>query len=89
MSEALDVNKEQQISIRLEPDVASRAEGLVAKLTTLPEFRPFRLTRAAVLRMAMLEGLAALERRYGEAPAVPPPAKTKKRTAKAKKRAAR
>ena len=67
MQHAVEVNKEQQISIRLEPDVAERAESLVAKMTTRPEFRPFRLTRASVLRMAMLEGLEVLEQRYGDA----------------------
>lgn len=65
MRDATTVNKEQQISIRLEPDVAERAETLVTQMTPLAEFKAFRLTRAAVLRMAMLEGLTVLEGRYG------------------------
>lgn len=64
MSETLEVTKEQQISIRLEPDLAERAEALSNALGSRPEFRAFRMTRAAVLRMAMLEGLATLEAKY-------------------------
>jgi predicted DNA-binding protein len=64
LSETLEVTKEQQISIRLEPDLAERAEALSNALGSRPEFRAFRMTRAAVLRMAMLEGLATLEAKY-------------------------
>ncbi len=56
---------EVQVSVRLPADVPERAERLAEQLAGLPEFRPFRMTRAAVLRMAMLEGLRAMEERYG------------------------
>lgn len=52
-----------QISIRMEPELAERAERLADQLAVRPEFRAFRLTRASVLRMAMLEGLDEMERR--------------------------
>jgi hypothetical protein len=77
LSETLDVTKEQQISIRLEPDISERAEAISAALGGRPEFRAFRMTRAAVLRMAMLEGLAALEAKYEIQP--PKAAATRKR----------
>jgi len=55
------VSKDTQFSIRLEKDVAERAEALVAKLGGIA-------SRAALLRMAMVEGLAVLEERYRDFP---------------------
>lgn len=62
----LDMSNETQVSVRLPADVPQRAEDLAELLSGLPEFQAFRMTRAAVLRMAMIEGLAALEERYSE-----------------------
>lgn len=56
--------KDEQISIRLEKDVADRAEKLAQIMASRPEYKAFRMTRAAVLRMAMIEGIAALESRF-------------------------
>jgi predicted transcriptional regulator len=65
----------EQISIRLDPELSARADSLVATLADRPEFKAFRTTRAAILRMAMLEGLAVLEQRY---PGPPQPEKAKR-----------
>jgi hypothetical protein len=58
------MTNDQQLSIRLEQGVADRAEALLIEMADLPAFRALRLSRAAVLRMAMLEGLQVLEKRY-------------------------
>ena len=47
--------------MRLEPELAERAQALVDKLGGIP-------TRAAILREAMKEGLSVLEERYGLLP---------------------
>lgn len=66
------VAKDQQISVRLDGGIGERAEALAESLAELPEFQAFRLTRATVLRMAMIEGLAVLEQRLAEAKAAKP-----------------
>jgi hypothetical protein len=58
-------NKDHQISIRFETGVSTRAEALVAKLRDSAEPRAVNVSRAAVLRTALLEGLGVLEQRYG------------------------
>lgn len=58
-------NKDLQISIRFETGVSTRAEALVTKLRASAELRAFNVSRAAVLRSALLEGLGVLEQRYG------------------------
>lgn len=45
--------------------VDPRVERLLAELGAREEFDSFKLTSSAVLRMAVLEGLSALEARYG------------------------
>jgi len=76
MSEAPVVSMEQ-ISIRLEPELGERADALANALASRPEFKAFRMTRAAALRMAMLEGLAVLEQRYA-AELAPPKGRSKR-----------
>lgn len=53
---------EVQVSIRLPADVPKRAEELARRLAERPEYRAFRMTRAAVLRIALLQGLEQLEK---------------------------
>jgi len=60
----LSMTKDTQVSIRLDAATADRAGSLVGVLAALPEYGAVRLTRATVLRMALLEGLAALESRH-------------------------
>ena len=55
---------ETQVSVRLPADVPDRAEALAAALADHPDFRAFRMSRSAVLRRAMLEGLRVLEERH-------------------------
>jgi hypothetical protein len=55
--------KEHQISIRLEPGTTARAAALATGLRVSSPKRFPRLSRAAVLRMAMNEGLGLLEHR--------------------------
>jgi Arc/MetJ-type ribon-helix-helix transcriptional regulator len=66
------VSKDQQFSIRLEQEVSDRAEELVAKLGGIA-------SRAAVMRMAMVEGLAVLEERYRNFPPGGVPVKQRKK----------
>lgn len=55
----------EQIALRVEPEMATRAELLAKALVERDEFKAFaRMGRAAVLRMAILEGLVVLEQRY-------------------------
>lgn len=58
------MTNEVQVSIRLAADVPERAEELARRLAKRAEFRAFRMTRAAVLRLALLEGLELLEEKY-------------------------
>lgn len=55
------MDNEEQIALRLPADALERAEALVPKLAKLPALAAVRVTRSAVLRMAILRGLDALE----------------------------
>lgn len=63
---ALDMTNDEQVTVRMPGGTWDRAEALVQHLADRPEFRAARLTRSMVLRMALLEGLDALEARYRE-----------------------
>jgi len=52
---------EEQVSIRLSPALLERLEKLTRRLAADPERSPFGVTRAAVLRAALLRGIEALE----------------------------
>ena len=56
---------EEQVSIRLPSDLVKRAEKLVPRLEKETEFAAWRISRAAVLRLAVARGLEALEEQYG------------------------
>jgi len=58
------------ISLRLPAEVADRAEALVEPLSQEPLLMAAGrgLTRASVLRLAVLEGLASLEKKYEATP---------------------
>jgi hypothetical protein len=61
--------KETQVALRVDEDTLARAQALAGRMARRsPDLAAFRLTRAAVLRMALLRGLAELE---GEHPAGP------------------
>lgn len=55
----------QQLSVRLDPEVIARAEKLVERLSGDP--LTSSISRADVLRAALLEGLAVLEQKHGGA----------------------
>jgi hypothetical protein len=55
----------QQLSVRLDPEVIARAEALVERLAADP--LTSSISRADVLRAALLEGLAVLEQKHGGA----------------------
>jgi hypothetical protein len=67
--------KDLQLSIRLDHELAARAVALLERLGGLS-------TRAALLRMAMAEGLAVLEERYKDIPTSAPAQKATKRRTK-------
>lgn len=51
--------------LRYPADIDARLDALLAQMREDAEFRAVRLSRSALLRMSMYEGLEALERRYG------------------------
>lgn len=53
----------KDVLITLPPEAVEAAEALVEPLGRFPEYRAFRLTRAAVLRLAVLEGLETLKQK--------------------------
>ena len=55
-----------QVTMRLPTDLVKRADALIGKLRKVPELKTWgRVSRAAVLRLAILHGLEALEKEYG------------------------
>jgi len=52
---------EEQVSIRVPEGTQARAEALVPALNEAPEFKVLRCTKSAILRLAILRGLEALE----------------------------
>lgn len=59
---------ETQVSIRVPNDLVKRAEKLVPRLSKDPEYSTWRISRAAVLRLAVARGLDALEEQFGTKP---------------------
>jgi hypothetical protein len=51
-------------TVRLPNAWLRRAEALARELRNAPEFAPFRMSKSAVLRLALLAGLERLEERY-------------------------
>jgi predicted DNA-binding protein len=60
------VSNEEQVSIRLPVELLARAEKLAPQIATAPGMAAFRVTRAAVLRMALERGLLLLEKEQGK-----------------------
>jgi hypothetical protein len=54
-----------QISMRLPRDLVDLAEALVPAVAQDPTYSTWRVTKAAVLRLALVEGLERLDQRYG------------------------
>jgi len=52
---------EAVVPVRLSQEVLDRADALIEKVESLPEFAVTRVTRSAVLRLAILRGLELLE----------------------------
>lgn len=46
-------------------DVKERLQRLLAVIAKDAEFRSMRLAQSTIIKMALLEGLEALEKRYG------------------------
>lgn len=59
------MSNEEQIALPLPSDLLKRADRLAAVLAELPEYQITRTTRSAVLRLALVRGLAALEGEHG------------------------
>ncbi|MBI2374746.1 MAG: hypothetical protein HYV07_12190 [Deltaproteobacteria bacterium] len=64
---ALETNMAEDVplSLRVPAEVLARSEALVPALEAVPEFRAGRVSRAWVIRLAMLRGLDSLELEYG------------------------
>jgi hypothetical protein len=58
------MSTERQVSIRLSEFALEHAESLVGVLAALPEYAAFRVERATVLKIALMRGLAELEREH-------------------------
>jgi len=60
------VPQDQTITMRLPADenVLDRADRLAEVLGKLPEYRALRMSRSAVLRICVLDGLDGLEKKY-------------------------
>jgi hypothetical protein len=50
-------------TVRVPVEAMDRADQLLPELAAAPEYAGLRLTRAAVVRLALVAGLAELERR--------------------------
>jgi len=53
-----------QISMRLPKDLIDRAEALVAVIKKDPAYSVWRISKSGVLRLALIEGLERLEKKY-------------------------
>jgi len=60
------MNNEKLITVRLPADLLARVDELVPALQQVEDFSVMRLTRSAVIRLAILRGLASLEEDYAE-----------------------
>jgi Glu-tRNA(Gln) amidotransferase subunit E-like FAD-binding protein len=56
--------KDAQVAIRMDPALVERAEALVPKLKTDRYHKAYRVSKAAVMRLAMEQGLALLEHQF-------------------------
>jgi len=66
------------LSMRLPQALLDRVDALVPVLSARPEFALWEINRAQVIRLALAEGLDAMEKRYG-APSEESPAPKKSR----------
>jgi hypothetical protein len=64
VTEENDVANEQQVALRLPAEWLKRAAALVPKMTSDGTMQAWRVSRSAVLRVALQKGLEALEREY-------------------------
>lgn len=58
---------EAQVAIRLPEALVERADALIAGVAGLPEYQLWRISRSAVLRIAIQKGLEVLEREVARA----------------------
>ena len=57
---------DKQYSVRLAPEVAARADALIPVLRRMEHYAAFRMERSTVFRVALVRGLALLEREAAE-----------------------
>lgn len=69
MRKSADMSASDRVTLRVTPDITTRADALRAALAKDAALLGFtRTTRAIVLKRALLEGLALLEKRYAKKP---------------------
>ena len=56
--------QDRQIALRVPADTFKRAERLAPRMQKRPEWEPFRMSASAVMRVALLKGLDALEAEF-------------------------
>ncbi len=82
----MTMQKDQQLTMRISVDYLNRAQALIPLVQQDPAASVYgRISRASILRLAMLKGLELLEEKYGPLPAPVEPTPTAKRKATAKK----
>ena len=64
VAKGITMANDVQISMRLPRELVDRAEALVPLVAQDPAYSAWRVTKAAVLRLALMEGLERLERRF-------------------------
>jgi hypothetical protein len=62
--------RKDKTSLMLEPTLLAHADSLIVRIAARPEMRAFRVSRTAVLRLAVIRGLEVLDTEIGvDAPA--------------------
>lgn len=54
----------KDVMVRVDSESAQRADKLLKEMAKKPDFKAFQISRAAVLRIAMLRGLESLEEEF-------------------------
>ena len=57
---------DKQYSVRLSPEIPARADALIPSLKRNEHYAAFRMERSTVFKIALVRGLALLEREAAE-----------------------
>lgn len=71
MPEAREMPNEVQVSIRLPRELVARADTIASTMSKLAEYEMIGVTKATVLRLAIVRGLQVLEGQYSKTKSEP------------------